>query len=92
MPQIPFAFEFEYELRNELPLGCSENVALFLLKMVKWQFGQTFQNKNSYIFECEWPMVIQRTCAQLNCLMAIHTKTQTQTETGGYRMHSFFIY
>ena len=26
----------------------------FLLKMAEWQFGQTFQNKNIYIFECEW--------------------------------------
>ena len=22
--------------------------------MAGWQFGQTFQNKNIYIFECQW--------------------------------------
>ena len=27
----------------------------FLLQMAEWQFGQTFQNKNIYICECEWP-------------------------------------
>ena len=48
MPQIPFAFEFECEWPNdlcmvELPFGCSEIFISFLLKMVGWQFGRTFQ-------------------------------------------------
>ena len=25
------------------------------IQIIKWQFGQTFQNKKNYIFECGWP-------------------------------------
>ena len=32
-------------------------------------------------------MVTQMTCVQLNCHLAIHAHTQTQTETRGFRMH-----
>ena len=32
-------------------------------------------------------MVIQMPCVQPNCQSAIHTQTQMQTETEGYRMH-----
>ena len=32
-------------------------------------------------------MVIQMTCVQPNFHSAIHTQTQMQTETEGYRMH-----
>ena len=59
MPQIPFLFSFECEWPNdlcvaELPFGCSEMFIPYLLKIAKWQFGRTFQNKNYYNFECEW--------------------------------------
>ena len=91
MPQIPFAFEFECEWPNdlcvaELPFSCSEMFVPFLFKTVKWQFGQTFQNKKKFIFlSVKGRMVIQMTCVWPKCHSAIHTQTQTETE--GYRMH-----
>ena len=59
MLQIPFALKFECEQPNdlctaELPFGFSEIFMPFLLKTAEWQFGRTFQNKNIYIFDCEW--------------------------------------
>ena len=32
-------------------------------------------------------MVIQMSCVWLNCYSALHTQTQKQMETEGYRMH-----
>ena len=52
-----------------------------------WQFGQSFQNKNIFIFECEWPNGNSNDLCTLNGLSAVHTQTQTQTGTEEYRMH-----
>ena len=56
MPQIPFAFECE-RLNDlcmaELLFGCSEIFVPYFIE--NGQFVLTFQNKNIYIFECEWP-------------------------------------
>ena len=58
MPQIPFAFEFECKRLNdlcvaELAFSCSEIFVPFLLKMPRWQFDWTFQNKK-YLYFSVW--------------------------------------
>ena len=53
MPRILCAFECERPndlCTAELPFGCSEIFVPFLLKMAEWQFGQTIQNKEMFIF------------------------------------------
>ena len=57
MPQIPFAFTFEFECERpndlstaELPFGPSEIFMPFLLILTEWQFDRTFQNKNYLYF------------------------------------------
>ena len=89
MPQIPFALKFDCEGLNdlfmaELPFSYLEIFAPFLMKMAELQFAI----KNIYIFECEWPN--GNSNVQLNCVSAIHTQTQTETE--GYRIHIHKIY
>ena len=80
-----YIFEFACEQPNdlcmaELPFDCSDIfVPFFKLKTADWQLGWTFQNKNIYIFECQWLN------GNSNGNSAVHTRTQIQTE--GYRMH-----
>ena len=66
-------------------------IALFLLKMVNWQFGWIFQNKNKNFLSVNGQMVVQMTCVEWNDISAVLPQTQAQTETEGYRMHNILI-
>ena len=87
--QIPFAFEFECTWLNDLCMAklsfsCSEISAPFYLKQLNGNLARHFKIKNIYIFECLW---LDGNLNDVCTYSAIHTWTQMQMETEGYRMH-----
>ena len=52
-----------------------------------------FKIKKIFIFfECKWPNVNSNDLCMAKLPFGHHTQTQTQTETGGYRIHVTDIY